>query len=101
MNKEQWVKSSEEAKADGGEVVLRWKHVPGYGSDYIVYDTGDIVSAKRRLLMKQTVDKKGYAYVSLCKGGKYRRFAVHRLHRFSTETGRHWGCSVCGWEDAT
>ena len=79
MNKDLWVKPSEEAKADQGKVVLRWKHVPGYGSDYIVFDTGDIVSAKRHLLMKQTVDKKGYAYVSLCKGGKYRRFAVHRL----------------------
>ena len=23
------------------------------------------------------------------------------LHEFTTENGRHWGCSVCGWEDAT
>ena len=23
------------------------------------------------------------------------------LHRFTTETGRKWSCSVCGWEDAT
>ena len=23
------------------------------------------------------------------------------LHEFTTENGRNWGCSVCGWEDAT
>ena len=23
------------------------------------------------------------------------------LHEFTTENGRSWGCSVCGWEDAT
>ena len=23
------------------------------------------------------------------------------LHEFTTENGRRWGCSVCGWEDAT
>lgn len=80
------VGNNQEAKADGGKirpslvpVGVRWAYIPGYGEDYVVCDNGEIISVKRNLVMRQTVDKKGYCYVSLCKNGKYTRIGVHRL----------------------
>lgn len=58
---------------------VRWSYIPGYDDDYVICDNGMVISAKRNLVMRQTVDKKGYCYVNLCKGGKYTRIGVHRL----------------------
>lgn len=80
------VGNKQEAKADSGKDrptlvpdTARWAYIPGFGEDYIVCENGTIISKKRNIVLRQQMDKKGYCYVDLCKGGEYTRMSVHRL----------------------
>ena len=55
-----------------------WEPVPGY-EDYEVSSYGRVWSKKRRILMKQKLNKTGYVSVSLMKDGIPKFFLIHRL----------------------
>lgn len=73
-----------------------WKDIPGYEGLYKVSNLGKIKSLSRfrkgnngarvpvkEIILKQAVNKLGYAVVSLSKNGKRPQFRVHRLVAFA------------------
>ena len=65
-----------------------WKDICGYEGQYQVSDIGNVRSLDRvdssgrcvkGRLRKVCVNRNGYAYVNLCKGGISKNIAVHRL----------------------
>ena len=52
--------------------------INGY-EDYFIDEYGNVYSCKYRRYLSQQKHKDGYFYVGLCKDGKRRSFAVHRL----------------------
>lgn len=53
-----------------------WKQIKGFS--YFVSSSGEIKSSKGRI-KKQSINKKGYAYVALWKNNKHKHCKVHRL----------------------
>lgn len=65
------------------------KKIVGY-DDYSVDEYGNVYSFKSRRYVSQQKHKDGYFYVGLCKDGKRKIFAVHRLvatHFIENENG--------------
>lgn len=54
------------------------KRIRGY-EDYSIDEYGNVYSYKSRRYVSQQKGKDGYFYVGLCKDGKRKAFAVHRL----------------------
>lgn len=54
------------------------KRIKGY-EDYFIDEYGNVYSSKSRRYVSQQKHKDGYYYVGLCKNGKRKSFAVHRL----------------------
>ena len=54
------------------------KRIKGY-EDYFIDEYGNVYSLKSRRYVSQQKHKDGYYYVGLCKNGKRKSFAVHRL----------------------
>lgn len=59
----------------------QWRDIYGYDGMYQVSDLGRVRSrySGEWKLIRTNKDKYGYLQVSLCKGGKHKRFYVHRL----------------------
>ena len=55
------------------------KDVKNYEGLYAVTSCGKIWSYRRQKFLKPGIYKKGYLYVNLCKDGKAKSYAVHRL----------------------
>lgn len=53
--------------------------VIGYENLYTINTNGDVYSVKRNKYLKHFIDKDGYAYVSLSKNCKGKKFKLHRL----------------------
>ena len=47
--------------------------------NYLIFDSGAILSLKRNKFMAETYDKDGYVKVNLCKNGVPKTHKVHRL----------------------
>jgi hypothetical protein len=65
------------------------KKINGY-DDYSIDEYGNVYSYKSRRYVSQQKHKDGYFYVGLCKDGKRKQFAVHRLvatHFIENESG--------------
>lgn len=60
------------------EGVVVPKKIEGY-EDYSIDEYGNVYSYKSRRYVSQQKHKDGYYYVALCKDGKRKVFAVHRL----------------------
>ena len=60
------------------EGVICPKKIPAY-EDYTIDESGNVYSRKSRRYLSQQKRKDGYYYVDLCKNGKRKYFAVHRL----------------------
>jgi hypothetical protein len=60
-------------------VAEQWLPIPEWEGLYEVSDEGRVLSVRRQLLLKQRPDDDGYLTVGLSRGGKQRRFFVHRL----------------------
>jgi hypothetical protein len=60
------------------EGVIVPKMIVGY-EDYSIDEYGNVYSYKSRRYISQNKHKDGYFYVGLCKEGKRKVFAVHRL----------------------
>ena len=60
------------------EGVICPKKIPAY-EDYTIDECGNVYSRKSRRYLSQQKRKDGYYYVDLCKNGKRKYFAVHRL----------------------
>ena len=58
--------------------VIVTKKIIGY-EDYSIDEYGNVYSYKSRRYVSQQKQKDGYYYVGLCKDGKRKSFAVHRL----------------------
>lgn len=65
-----------------------WKDIVGYEGKYQVSNLGYIKSLemwtgdkyiKRDKILRGSLSKNGYLYVSLCKGGKAKKYKVNRL----------------------
>lgn len=67
-----------------------WKDVPGYEGKYQISDHGRVKSLPRRKgrgvgyaveehILRHSVNNRGYCNIVLCKDGKTRTFALHRL----------------------
>lgn len=69
-----------------------WKDVPDYEGLYLISNKGRVKSVPRVMhkgtkfaysskekILKTTISKDGYVYVSLCKNGKMKQKAIHRL----------------------
>ncbi|MGL4449581.1 MAG: NUMOD4 domain-containing protein, partial [Sarcina sp.] len=58
----------------------RFKEIEGY-PNYFITDCGDVYSSKHGDMKKlsQRINSRGYFYVNLCKGGKYKSVSVHRI----------------------
>ena len=69
----------------------KWKDIKGY-PDYMISNLGRVKSIgrwincknkgkrwKKEEIMKPSVNKKGYLFVSLCKNGHKKNYSVHRL----------------------
>ena len=54
------------------------KKITGY-EEYYIDEYGNVYSQKSRKYINQQKGKDGYYYVQLCKNGKRKRIAVHRL----------------------
>jgi HNH endonuclease/NUMOD4 motif len=72
--------------------MTEWRDIPGYEGCYQVSDDGQVKSLARRIksapgctrplrerIMKQEVDRTGYARIQLCSDGSYVHCLVHRL----------------------
>lgn len=59
----------------------RWKDIDGYAGLYQVSEEGRVRSLKRgkRRILKSWLSGGGYLQVALWKGGKRKRFYIHRL----------------------
>lgn len=65
----------------------QWRDVTGYEGLYQVSNLGEVKNSKGQI-RKQTLNKNGYLYVNLCKGGIVRNHPVHRLVAMAfVETG--------------
>lgn len=56
----------------------QWRDIKGYEGLYQISDSGEVRNSKGQI-RKQTLNKNGYLYVNLCKGGKVHNYPVHRL----------------------
>ena len=52
--------------------------IAGY-PNYIISEKGEIYSKKRKIIMKQKIDKDGYFEIVLSNNGELKYFKVHRL----------------------
>ena len=67
-----------------------WKDIPGYESLYQVSNYGRVRGVKRNNVLSTPLTNKGYAHVNLCKDGKYKTIAVHRLVLMSFTNEKDW-----------
>ena len=56
-----------------------WKDIKGYEGLYQVSNLGRVKRVTTGRVLKQFPNKQGYLLVSLCKTGKQKSFAIHRL----------------------
>lgn len=56
-----------------------WKDVIGYEGLYMVSNLGKILSIKRNVILKSSINHKGYCYVVLSKHSKQKCVRIHRL----------------------
>lgn len=56
-----------------------WKNIQGYEELYEVSNFGEIRNAKTKLILKPSLNNKGYLQVWLCNKGKTKAFRIHRL----------------------
>lgn len=56
-----------------------WKPVVGFESRYLISDQGRLFSIKSGRLRKPKLTKDGYEVFALCKNGKSKHIAAHRL----------------------
>ena len=56
-----------------------WKNIQGYEELYEVSNFGEIKNAKTKLILKPSLNNKGYLQVWLCNKGKTKSFRIHRL----------------------
>lgn len=56
-----------------------WKNVVGYEGLYMVSNFGEIISIKRNVVLKPSINHKGYCHVVLSKQGGRKTLRVHRL----------------------
>lgn len=71
-----------------------WANIPGYESLYQVSNFGRVRGIKRNRILSSPLNNKGYARVNLCKDGKYKTMAVHRLVLMSFTDESEWGEEV-------
>jgi len=57
---------------------MRIKEIEGY-SGYFVTDTGEVIGKRKKGLLKQITNKRGYKYVTLCNKNGCKNHLVHRL----------------------
>lgn len=57
----------------------RWRDVPGWEGLYRVSDQGRVYSERRRKFLSPRLNRGGYHFVGLCRGGKQTEHFVHRL----------------------
>jgi hypothetical protein len=54
--------------------------IPNYEEEYEINpETGEVWGIKRKIILKQGLDKYGYFRVFLCKNGKKKTIRIHRL----------------------
>ena len=58
---------------------MKWKPIVGYEGIYEVSDNGEIKSLIKNRLLKPSIHKKGYLFVTLTKERVHKRYYVHRL----------------------
>ena len=56
-----------------------WKDIKGYEGIYQISNLGKVYSLKSKKFLKSQFNNKGYVTIDLYKGGKGKRFFVHRL----------------------
>ena len=64
-----------------------WKDIPGYEGLYQISNLGNVKSLPRKVNKRKceeiikvpTISNKGYYRISLCKNGKIKYYAIHRL----------------------
>lgn len=61
------------------EFLEEWRSVEGFEDRYKVSNTGLVFSIVSNRLLTPKIDKYGYKVVSLCRNGKSKHIAVHRL----------------------
>lgn len=56
------------------------KNIEGY-DNYKITNAGEVISIKRNkeIILSSRINKGGYYYVNLCKNGKYKSKAIHKL----------------------
>ena len=59
--------------------MITWKEVVGSNGEYLVSNTGTIMTAKTGRLLKPTIDEYGYERVALFKMHRTKHYRVHRL----------------------
>lgn len=62
-----------------GDMTEEWRPIKGYDGLYLISASGAIYSNYTQRIMRQTINKKGYKAVSLCKDGKRKVREVHRI----------------------
>lgn len=62
-----------------GNLMEKWKSVPGYEGLYIVSNGGRVYGVKKRKMLTPAVMSKGYMMVTLWKENTQRSYLVHRL----------------------
>lgn len=55
------------------------RDIPGYEGLYAATEDGRIFSYKRKRFLKPTKHYSGYLRITLCKNGKSKNYALHRL----------------------
>ena len=61
-----------------------WKDIPNYEGKYMVSNIGNVKSlnfknTKKEKILKTTIAKCGYHYITLCKERVQKRYSVHQL----------------------
>ena len=56
-----------------------WKDIPGYEGRYKISNYGKVLGVKRNKILKNSIDRRGYSYVSLYKDRTEKRTTIHRL----------------------
>jgi hypothetical protein len=63
----------------GSEVIMEIKDISEFLGEYVITETGLVISVKKDLVMRSRIDKYGYEIITLHKNGKAFTRKVHRL----------------------
>lgn len=57
---------------------MKWRDIPGFDGEYQVNNIGTVYSVKSKRVLRQKIDRYGYAQVTLYHKGHARYISVHR-----------------------